>query len=136
MTLKQASSQVDDLVARARARADGRPIPPEWGYRIQLAEGEHFVGRWRGQTSDEQNEGRPIYLLWDMSDEPCFSRYYVSLAREVNRVKPSVGDQVAIVRGADYVSQNGTGYNFGLQNKPCSDPLPDRSETDVDGIPF
>jgi hypothetical protein len=124
----------DDLIARARARAEALPVPEGWGYRIVLDEGEVFVGRWRGETTNEDN-GRRIYLLWDEDDQPCYSRDYTALGREVDRAKPEVGDRVAIFRGADYVGQGGNpGYSFGLEKERCDEPLPDADGDD--GIPF
>ena len=53
-----------ELLARARERADAPPTPAEWGSRVALEEQESFCGRWRGETVDEDNDSRPIYLLW------------------------------------------------------------------------
>jgi hypothetical protein len=125
----------DDLIARARERAEASPIPDEWGYRVALDEGEHFLGRWRGETTDEGN-GRRVYLLWDEDGGRCFSRDYTALGREVDRARPETGDRVVIFRGLDYIGQGGNpGYSFGLEKEPFSDPLPDDTEGD-DGVPF
>ena len=80
----------EELLARAKERAEAPAIPSEWGYRIALDEGEHFTGRWRGETTDPDNvdkDGNPrrIYLLWDEAGTSCFSRNYTSLAREIDR---------------------------------------------------
>jgi hypothetical protein len=119
----------DDLISRARERAEAPPIPEEWGYRIALEEGESFVGRWRDRTVDEDND-RPIYLFWDESGEPCFSRHYASLERELNREDPAVGATVVIYRGDNYKTQyddeaEKSGQSYGVTVEPNDDPLPD-----------
>ena len=124
----------DDLVARARERAE-QTTPDDWGHRITLEEGEHFLGRWRGETTDAANENRRVYLLWDEDDQPCYSRHYVALGREVDRAAPAIGCTIAIVRGADYTSQLGTaGFSFGVEIEPCDEPLPGDAATD--DLPF
>jgi hypothetical protein len=125
----------DDLIARAKRRAETPPTPEERGFRLVLAEGDGWVGRWRGETTDEDN-GRRVYLLLTSSNEPCFSRDYTALGREVDRAKPQVGELVAIFRGADYVGQGGNpGFSFGLETEPCDEPLPGGEATPAD-IPF
>jgi hypothetical protein len=138
----------DELLARATERAEASPIPSEWGYRVALDEGDSFVGRWRGETEDPDNvdkQGRPrrIFLLWDTDGQPAFSRSYAALNREVDRVRPNVGDRVAIARAADYTSAEGTGFSFGLEADPCDHPLPDDpspgeppAAADPDDLPF
>jgi hypothetical protein len=122
----------DELIARAQERSETPPTPEEWGYRVSLEERESFYGRWRGETTDPDNDDRRIFLLWDEDDEPCFHRFYAALGREVDRVQPSVGDTVAISRGANYRSQyddpgEETGQSYGLEAEPCADPLPSES---------
>ena len=124
----------NDLIAKARARAEAGPNPTEWGYRVQLDVAESFVGRWRGETVDADNDGRRIFLLWDADDGPCYSRSYAALAREVDRVMPTVGCTVAVFRGPDYIGAQGTGYAFGVQTEVNDDPLP--AAGDGDDIPF
>jgi hypothetical protein len=119
----------------ARQRAEISPIPDEWGYRIALDEGEHFVGRWHGETVDEQNDNRRVFLFWDQQGQRCFSRFYVALAREIDRVKPEVGATTVIYRGADYAAQQGTGYRFGVETEANKDPLPDAAD-EFDDIGF
>jgi hypothetical protein len=124
----------DDLIARAQERADAPPTPEGWGYRIVLEEGDAFVGRWRGETTDADNEDRRIYLFWDEDGGLCFSRTYAALEREIDRARPQVGATVALVRGKDYAGQQGTGYSFGVETEPNDDPLPDDGATNH--IPF
>ena len=119
----------DDLISRAKERAETPPTPEEWGYRIALDEGESFVGRWRDRTIDEDNNDRPIYLFWDESGEPCFSRHYTSLEREINRENPAPGATVVIYRGDNYKTQyddegEKSGQSYGGTVEPNDDPLP------------
>lgn len=127
----------DDLVARARERAEGSPIPADWGHRIALDENEEFVGRWRGETVDEQNvddrgDPRRIFLLWDEDRQQCFSRFYAALGREIDRVKPGIGDVIAIFRGADYPTAKGSGYSFGVETAPSDEPLPEAEDNELE----
>ena len=119
----------DELIARAKERAETTPTPEEWGYRITLEEGESFVGRWRGQTVDEDNSNRSIYLFWDESSEWCFSRSYASLDRELDREQPAIGATVVIYRGDNYKTQyddegEASGQSFGVTVEPNDDLLP------------
>lgn len=114
----------DDLIARAKERAEATPIPDGWGYRIVLEEGEAFVGRWRGQTTDEANENRQIFLFWDEAGEQCFSRTYAALAREIDRAQPTRGCTIVVFRGDDYTTGQGSGYSFGVETEPNDAPLP------------
>jgi hypothetical protein len=119
----------DDLIARAKERAETPPTPEEWGYRVQIEEGESFVGRWHTETVDEDNNNRPIYLFWDESGEPCFSRHYASLERELKREDPAVGATVVVYRGDNYKTQyddegESSGQSYGVTSEPNDDPLP------------
>jgi hypothetical protein len=125
-----------DLIARAKQRAESGGIDENWGYRIKLDPGDSFVGRWRGETVDEQNENRRVFLFWDEDGERCFSRHYAALGREIDRVAPQLGTTVVVYRGADYTSQQGTGYAFGLETEPNDAPLPVEERLDDDEIPF
>jgi hypothetical protein len=133
----------DDLLRQAQERAESWTIPEEWGsYRIQLAEEEGFKGRWRGETADELNGGRRIFLFWDEDGEECFSRSYASLSREIDRVAPAIGDNIGVWRGRDYTAANGTGFSFGVESESNPAPLPGSPVTvavradDDDDIPF
>jgi hypothetical protein len=123
----------DHLIARARARAEAPSVPPTWGYPVQLAEGEHFTGRWRAETTDPDNE-RPRYLFWNAVGEQCFMRNYKALDREVKNAAPKLGDMVVVYRGADYPTEHDNpGQTYGVVVEPCSEPLP---ESAADDIPF
>jgi hypothetical protein len=119
-------SDRDQLIAAATERADTTPIPNDWGYRVVLEPGDSFVGRWRGETVDEEHENRRIFLLWDEDGEPCFSRHYVSLAREVDNTGPDTGCTIVVARGDDYATEKGTGYSFGVVVEPNAAPLPEQ----------
>jgi hypothetical protein len=123
----------DELIARAKERAETAPTPEEWGYRVQLDENDVFAGRWRGETTDPDNDDRRIFLFWDEDGELCFHRFYAALGREVDRVQPTVGDTVVVARGNNYRSQyddpgEETGQSYGLEAEPCSDPLPGEAQ--------
>jgi hypothetical protein len=128
--LDQAAGDRDALVARAKERAEASPVPDEWGYRIALEEGDSFVGRWLGETTDEQHDNRRVFVFLDEEGERCFSRYYAALGREIDRAQPDVGATIVVYRGSDYASKQGTGYAFGVEVESNDAPLPD------DEIPF
>jgi hypothetical protein len=131
-------TKLKDLLARAKERAESSPtpIPDEWGYRLALDEGEYFNGRWRGETVDEENNNRRVFLLWDQEGQRCFSRFYVALAREIDRVKPEIGATIVIYRGDDYLGQHGPGYSFGVETEANRAPLPGAEDEFVDDIGF
>jgi hypothetical protein len=114
----------EDLVERAKERAEASPVPDSWGTRVTLAENDAFVGRWRGEAIDEAHDNRRIFLLWNEDGEPCFSRQYAALGREIDRAAPAIGCTIVIYRSADYVGQQGTGYSFGVETEPNDAPLP------------
>jgi hypothetical protein len=133
--------KVAELIVHAKERAEALSAPSEWGYRIIVDEGGHFAGRWRCETTDPDNEDRRIYLLWDENGAWCFSRDYVSLGREVDRVRPGRGDRVVIARGPDYFTQQGRrGFRFVLEKQSCDEPLgataPWAAADVSDGIPY
>lgn len=132
------SDSWSELLSRAKERADARGVPGEFGYRIQLGEEESFLGRWRGKGVDENwTPAREVFFFWDADDQPCFSRYYAALARELERVQPAVGDRIAVHRGVDYTTAEGnTGYSFGVEAEPSDAPLPDADDDKGDGVPF
>jgi hypothetical protein len=124
----------DDLIQRAKERAETPPTPEEWGYRIQIEEGESFVGRWHIETADEDNNNRAIYLFWDESGEPCFHRHYASLARELTREQPSLGATIVVSRSENYKTQyddevETSGQSYGVASKSNDDPLPGEPTT-------
>jgi hypothetical protein len=126
-----------DLVDRAKERAEQAPVPEGWGYRVSLEENDHFVGRWRGETRDETNDRR-VFLFWSIDKQPCFSRFYAALGREIDRAAPELGCLIVIYRGDDYTTAEGnSGFSFGVETGPSEEPLPSGAEPSADdGIPF
>lgn len=119
----------DELIARAKERAEGTPTPEEWGYRITLEEGESFVGSWKDRTVDEDHDDRPVYLFLDEAGEDCFSRHYASLERELTREDPAPGDTVVIYRAENYKTRfddegEASGQSYGVTTEPKGDPPP------------
>jgi hypothetical protein len=140
-------SDRDALIRRAQARASASATPDEWGYRVQLGVGDSFTGRYRGETSDQASDDRRVFLLWDDDGDPCWSRSYASLGREMERARPTIGDSIAIVRGEDYPTGYGNpGQSYGLEVESCADLLPETEAArddgksaghdDDDGVPF
>ena len=141
MTEKLSNSGRDDLIARAKTRAESPATPEEWGYRVTLDEGESFVGRWRGRTVDEDNENRSIYLFWDESGEQCFSRQYASLERELDRENPADGATVVVYRADNYKTQHddegeASGQSYGVTTEPNDNPLPGAAAAAADDEDF
>jgi hypothetical protein len=127
----------DELIARAKDRAAAPLVDESWGYRIKLDQGEAFVGRWRGETVDEDHDGRRVYLLWDETGHRAFSREYAALGRELDAATPTPGCTIVIVRGGDYQAAQGTGFSFGVIVEPNDAPLPETEAGSPDGeIPF
>ena len=115
------------------------PTPTEWGYRVSVDEGKSFYGRWRGETTDEDNGNRRILLVWDEDGQRCFWRFYAALGREIDRVQPSVGCSIAIFRGDNYKTQydadgETSGHAYGVEKEPNDAPLPQAG--DGDAFPF
>ena len=129
------SDGFDDLIAKAKEHAETPPLPEEWGYRVKLDPGGAFIGRWRGETVDEKNDNRRIFLFWDESGAQCFSRTYAALEREIDRTQPTLGYTIVVYRGDDYTGEQGTGYSFGVETKPNDAELPADPKPDHD-IPF
>jgi hypothetical protein len=116
---------VSDLLERARQNEQERGS--EWGYRVTLETGEHFEGRWRGETIATGGDygDQRLFLLWDRDGQECYVRGYAALARKVDDETPGLGASVVIVRGDDYQSAGGTGYSFGIASEPNDAPLPE-----------
>ena len=116
----------DDLIGRARDRAETAPTHSQLGYRVAVDENEHFSGRWRGETADPDNEDRRVYLLWDVNGQRCFSRTYTALARELKKASPQIGDTIVLYRGTDYL---GKGGNRDIRSGSRRSRTPSRSPT-------
>lgn len=129
----RAESNREQLIAAATERAETTPLPEEWGYRVALEQGDSFIGRWLRETVDEANNNRRVFLLLDEDDQPCFSRFYAALGREIDQAAPEVGCTIVIVRGDDYIGQQGTGYSFGVATEPNDKPLPETATSEPEG---
>jgi hypothetical protein len=135
----------DDMIARARERATGPERDGEWGDKIDTLEdtGDVFGGRYRGVAEDEnyRGHGRRVHLYWNDQDEPVWYRGKWGLNREMDREKPNVGDRIVVVVGDAWEGKDGiSGFYFGVESEPCSDPLPGSEAPDDpqsdDAIPF
>jgi hypothetical protein len=134
----------DDLLEQARARLQELEQEEdqhggELGERIDLAEQESFVGRWRGAGVMRGKSGDEIdvYLFWDKDDGRRFHYRNTRLVWEIDELKPTIGDRVAIVRGTDLPAEAGKNptKRFAVRVQPSSDPLPEGEGSD-DDLPF
>jgi hypothetical protein len=117
------------LLAEAEARLVQEGVPEEWGHLVELAEGENFQGRYRGETVDQAFD-RVVYLLVDLENQPCFIRHRTTLQSEIEREKPQPGDPLVIVRGEDQVGKSGNTYHrYAVRSRPSSEPLPQPAAT-------
>lgn len=119
----------DELIARAKQAAGAPARNEDWGERIESLNetGDVFTGVWNGEVADDAFEGhsRRVYLLWDDSGAAVWVRGKWSLNNEVDRVRPEPGDRVAIYVGDSWEGKGGiSGFYFGLEKEPCTDPLP------------
>lgn len=131
------ASEIQAMLAEAEEASAGESRPERFGYQIELAEGEHFPGRYREEDVDPAFD-RIVYLLLDEAGEPCFIRSRTVLEREFEKKRPAVGDRLVIARGEDGEGQRGTFHRYGLAVRPCSDPMPTEGAADAqeDGIPY
>jgi hypothetical protein len=133
-------SERDDLVAKAKARADAGGLDESWGELVDLDEDESFVGRYRGLTADPQND-RPIHLFWGENGELRWSRSYAALDRELEEARPQIGDRIVVYRGRNYKTafdgdEGPKGRSFGVVCEPTDEPPPAEGAPADDGIPF
>jgi len=122
---------MSSLEEQARQNAEERD-GGAWGYRIALEEGEAFSGRFRGEelvTGGEYGD-QTLYLFWDGDGVNCYMRGHASLVRKMQSAEVTVGDDISVVRGADYQSAGGTGYSYGVARAANSDPLPEPPDVD------
>jgi hypothetical protein len=140
-------SSRDELIGRARERANGGGLHAEWGERVETLEqtGDLFVGRYRGEASDDAYAGqhsRRICLLWDEDGEERWYRGKWSLNQELDRARPEIGDTIAIAVGEAWEGREGnSSFYYGVEVEPCSDPLPGQAVAGPGGgtghdIPF
>jgi hypothetical protein len=143
-------SGADDLLkqARERLRELEETEPDELGQRVELAVGDYFQGRWRGEGTMKTKEGDtfPVYLLWDREGKARFHYRNAALVDEIDAAQPSIGDEIVIVRGEDreYEVEGETrrAYRYAAKVQPSSAPLPalapggDQPALRDDDIPF
>jgi len=113
--------ELEAMLAEAEEASADVLRPKHFGYEVELAEGEHYSGRYRGRDVDPAFD-RPVYLLLDTEGEPCFIRSRTVLEREFETKRPSEGDRLVIVRGEDGEGQRGTYHRYGLAVRPFADP--------------
>jgi hypothetical protein len=134
-------SDHDDLLSRARARAESSRTPDDWGSQMETAENSGGRLRFRGETVDEfrhDHEGNPrrIFLWWDEDGNLVWTPPWYQLVQEVERIRPQVGDTVGFWRGADYQTKNGgPGFSFGLE-KESNDEPPQGVSSVLEDVPF
>lgn len=125
----------DDLLQEAKERLqqqeDEDQVGDDLGDQIELGVGEHFHGRWRGDdgTMQTRDGAVSVYLLWDQDGGRHFHYKNARLVQEIDDLRPTVGDEVLILRGPDveFTAKGGetrTMYRFAVRARPCPDPLP------------
>lgn len=135
----------DELVEetrRALAEQEAEEVEQseQLGESVELDEGEAFTGRFRGYgKAFTRNGEREVALVWDADGKRRFFWPKARLTRELDELRPAVGDEVAVVRGADIPSsdpdRNPT-QRFAVRVRPCGDPLPgDRKTATAGGSP-
>jgi hypothetical protein len=125
----------DELLEQARARlreleelgAEG----DELGDRVEIAVGDFFKGRVRGEATMRTKEGEEITVLalWDEQGSKRFHYLNAALVAELDAVKPEVGDTIVIARGEDrqFETKDGelrTMKRFAISTRSNPDPLP------------
>jgi hypothetical protein len=140
------TDRADDLLQEARQRLQGLEQgdldETDFGERVELAPQDVFRGRWRGTATMRTKNGlAEVGLLWDSNGEPCFIFKPTRLNWELDDAKPSVGDEIAIVRGNDLPSKDPSRnptQRFAVRVHPSSEPLPGGKQQGSldDDVPF
>jgi hypothetical protein len=97
----------EELLGKLEDNADADSV--EWGDSLTLAEGDTFVGWWRGRDTyegEDKDTGRrretPIYLLRDRDGNDVFIwGGRVQLDKRIKAANPKPGDRIAIRRLED-----------------------------------
>jgi hypothetical protein len=130
----------DDLIARAKERAQGSAVPEDWGELLEIPEGGDFVGRYVSDASDGRwDPPRPVFLLVTADGERVWIPGRYRLVQEMERAKPGRGDDVAIFRDADIETKNGTMHVYGVEAEPNDTPLPGEAASQLgadEDMPF
>jgi hypothetical protein len=134
----------DDLLEQTRARLreleEQSRDSDELGDRVELAPGDYFRGRYRGETTMRTKDGEEITVvaLWDVGGKHRFHYQNAGLISELDAAKPDVGDEIVIVRGQDVAFEKGgetrTMHRYAVRTKPSAAPLPGGAEKP--DIPF
>jgi hypothetical protein len=138
----------EELIAAARSRlveqeAEEQEASAELGESVDLAEKEVFTGRVRGYGKtwakrDGERVQVEVPLFWDTDGARRFMWPKTRLQWELDALRPDVGDEIVIIRGADIPSSSpafSPTQRFAVRVRPCDKPLPDEPAGD-DGIPF
>lgn len=117
------------LADRARQSA-AEHDDSDWGYALTIDPGATWEGRWRGETMRTGGEygDQRIFLLYDRDGALCYIGAKSRLARKVDALLPTEGDNVAIFRGDDEYRNGRTIHAYGIAVEPNSEALPEPPE--------
>jgi hypothetical protein len=136
-----------DLLAQLSLEADEKleaSEPESWGEAIDLAEGEKFIGRYRGEAISPVTN-REVYLLAApaagekdvaKASVPVFIRGRTMLVSEMERVRPEPGDFIVIARGDDRAGKVNDYHWYAVAVAPCPEPLPETVSMQSDEFGF
>jgi hypothetical protein len=145
--MSETVSNTDDLLEQARARLreleEQDSEGGELGDRVELAVGDYFRGRFRGEATMVNKEGERIAVvaLWDVDGRLRFHYRNAGLVAELDASRPDVGDEIVIVRGED-VEFEAQGeqrrmHRYAVRVKSSTEPLPGNATPDEDSeFPF
>jgi hypothetical protein len=145
--MDQTVSNTDDLLEQARTRLreleEQDSEGGELGDRVELAPGDYFRGKYRGEVFMRTKEGDelPVVALLDLDGRNRFHYRNAGLVTELDTCRPEIGDEIVIVRGEDveYESQGEQRrmHRYAVRVKPSSEPLPGpAASTEDDEFPF
>lgn len=133
-----------ELLAEAKDRLAAQEIEDqeasaELGEVVELDEQEAFTGRFRGFGQTHTKRGVvDVVLLWNDTSAKRFMWPKTRLQWELDELRPNVGDEIAIVRGADIPNSDpdrSPMQRFAVRVRPCDEPLPGENAAD-DDLPF
>jgi hypothetical protein len=137
----------DELLEQARRRLDElEEAADELGERIELAPGEHFLGRFRGAATMVNKEGETIEVVgfWDEQGRPRFHYRNAAIVAELDALAPlEIGAEIVLIRGEDHHFETKDGqprtmHRYSMAARPSSQPLPgaESKPDDEDDVPF
>jgi hypothetical protein len=138
----QPASGPDDLLEQAQARLqelEEADNGDELGDRIELAPGEHFRGRWRGEAVMRTKDGDsfPVFALWDADGKPRFHYKNAALVPEVDESRPEIGDEIVVVRGEDREfeaqGEQRRMHRYAVRTRASSESLPGQAAAPAQG---